>query len=130
MATKTGVTLPGTLQRSPAKAQRTYAKTLESAEAEYGPGERAGRTAYSSLKHSFQKVGDHWEEKARKGPSDPQAARSGAAARRGGGESFGGVDAQGESRDALYRRAQQLQIPGRSSMNKTELARAIARKQR
>lgn len=130
MAAKTGVTLPRTLQRSPAKAQRTYAKTLQSAEAEYGPGERAGRTAFSSLKHSFKKVGDHWEAKARKGPSDPQAARSGAQARRGGGESFGGVDAMGETREALYRRAQQLQIPGRSSMNKTELARAIAKKQR
>jgi hypothetical protein len=130
MAAKMSATLPGTLQRSPAKAQRTYTKTLENAEAEYGPGERASRTAYSSLKHSFKKVDDHWEEKARKGPSDPQAALSGAAARRGEGESFGGVDALGESREALYRQAQQLQVPGRASMNKTELARAIAKKQR
>ena len=36
--------LPGTLQRSPKKAQRTYAKTLESAEEEYGEGEQASRT--------------------------------------------------------------------------------------
>lgn len=125
-----GITMPSTLRRSSTKAQRTYAQTLAHAEAEYGPGERAGRTAFSALKHSFRKVGDHWEEKARKGPSDPQAARSGADARRGEAETFGGVDALGQTREALYRQAQQLGIPGRSAMNKTELARAIAKKQR
>ena len=60
--------LPSTLKRSPEKAQRTYEETLKHAEAEYGSGERAGRTAYASLKHSFEKVGDHWEAKDRKGP--------------------------------------------------------------
>jgi hypothetical protein len=36
----------------------------------------------------------------------------------------------GQSREALYRRAQALGIQGRSSMRKDELAQAIARKQR
>lgn len=121
--------LPATLKRSPAKAQRTYAKTLASAERSYGPGERARRTAISSLKHSFEKVGDHWEPKAHKGPSDPQAAASGEVARRGTQPSYGGVDMLGQSRQALYERACALGIRGRSSMNKTELAQAIARKQ-
>jgi cation transport regulator ChaB len=49
--------LPGTLQRSPRKAQRTYAKTLESAHEQYDDEERAHRTAFASLKHSFEKVG-------------------------------------------------------------------------
>jgi len=88
---KDKVELPRTLKRSPKKAQRTYAETLKHAEAEYGPGERAGRTAYASLKHGFEKVGDHWEAKAHKGPSDKQAAKSGPAAREGKGESRGGV---------------------------------------
>ena len=57
--------LPGTLRRSPRKAQETFAKAHDSALAEYGDEERAHRVAYSALKHSFQKVGDHWEEKAR-----------------------------------------------------------------
>ncbi len=127
---KYGVDMPGTLERSPEKAQRTYAETLKHAEAEYGPGERAGRTAYASLKHSFEKVDDHWEAKKRKGPSDPQAARSGKAAREGKAESFGGVDERGSSRQALYERARSLGIAGRSRMNKEELARAIAKKQR
>jgi len=130
MATKYGVDMPRTLERSPDKAQRTYAKTLRSAEKEYGSGERAGRAAYASLKHSFEKVGDHWEPKAHKGPSDPQAAKSGKAARAGKAKSFGGVDELGQSRKALYERAKAMDVAGRSKMNKEELARAIARKQR
>jgi ChaB len=125
-----GVRMPSTLQRSPAKAQRTYAKTLAAAESEYGAGERAARAAYASLKHSFQKVGDHWEPKAVKGPSDPQAAKSGRAARGGEGATYGGVDAMGETRQALYERAKALGVPGRSAMRKDQLAQAIARKQR
>ena len=65
------IKIPGTLKRSPKKAQRTYAKTLAAAESEYGVGERASRTAYSSLKHSYEKVDDHWEAKDHKGPSRP-----------------------------------------------------------
>ena len=41
--------LPSTLQRSPEKAQRTWAETHDSAVEEYGEGERAHRTAYSAL---------------------------------------------------------------------------------
>jgi cation transport regulator ChaB len=60
--------LPSTLKRSPARAQRTFSKTHDSAVDQYGEGERAHRTAYASLKHSFEKVGDHWEPKDDKGP--------------------------------------------------------------
>lgn len=130
MTKKFGVDIPSTLERSPEKAQRTYAKTLRSAEKEYGSGERAGRAAYASLKHGFEKVGDHWEPKDHKGPSDPQAAKSGRAAREGRAQSFGGVDEMGRSRASLYERAKELDIPGRSSMNKEALARAITKKQR
>jgi cation transport regulator ChaB len=120
--------LPGTLKRSPKKAQETWSKTHDRAVDSYGEGERAHRTAFSSLKHSFEKVGDHWEPKDEKGPSDPQAAKSGRAARRGG-ETFGGVDVMGHSKDELYERARKLGVKGRSSMSKDELAQAIARKQ-
>ena len=121
--------LPATLQRSPAKAQRTYAKTLANAEDQYGDGERAHRTAIASLKHSFEKVGDHWEPKDEKGPSDPRAAKGGSPARRGAGESFGGVDFYGSTVDELRSRARDLGIRGRWRMDKKELARAIDRKQ-
>jgi cation transport regulator ChaB len=117
--------LPGTIQRSPAKARRTYAKTLRSAHQEYDSEERAHRTAIAALKHSFEKVGDHWEPKAKKGPSDERAKHG----RGGGGESAGGVDVEGHTKDELYERAKKLDISGRSKMSKQELAQAIARKQ-
>jgi cation transport regulator ChaB len=121
--------LPETIQRSPAKAQRTYAKAHDNAVGEYGEGERAHRTAMAALKHSFEKVGDHWEPKKAKGPSDPQAA-SRARKGRTRGRSYGGVDVFGHSKQELYERARRLGVQGRSSMSKEELASAIARKQK
>jgi cation transport regulator ChaB len=121
--------LPRTIQRSPAKAQRTYAKAHDNAVREYGEGERAHRTALAALKHSFEKVGDHWEQKKGKGPSDPRAA-SRARNGRTRGRSYGGVDVFGHSKRELYERARKLGVEGRSSMSKEELASAIARKQR
>ena len=122
--------LPSTLKRSPAKAQRTYAETLQHAEAEYGEGERASRTAYASLKHGFEKVGDHWEAKDHPGPSDPRSTRSTKEKRAGKGETFGGVDEIGHTKQELYERAKQLGVEGRSTMDKKALARAIAKKQK
>jgi cation transport regulator ChaB len=116
--------MPSTLRRSPKKAQETWAKTHDAAVEQYGEGERAHRTAFSALKHSFEKVGDHWEPKREKGPSDPQAAKSGAAARRGTTDTAGGVDANA-SKKHLYELAQRLDVPGRSSMSKDELVEAI-----
>jgi cation transport regulator ChaB len=121
--------LPETLKKSPAKAQRTFAKTHDAAADQYGEGERAHRTAYASLKHSFEKVGDHWERKDEPGPSDPRSKKTTAQKRRGEGETYGGVDAEGNTREELYERAKKLDIPGRSKMSKRELARAIADKQ-
>jgi cation transport regulator ChaB len=121
--------MPGTLKRSPKKAQETWAETHDSAVETYGEGERAHRTAFSSLKHTYEKVGDHWEKKDRKGPSDPRAAKGGERAHRGEGETFGGVDVRGNTKVDLYARARKLGVKGRSTMDKKELARAIARKQ-
>ena len=120
--------LPDTLKRSSAKAQRTFAKAHDQAAEQYGEGERAHRVAYAALKHSFEKKGDRWVAKNGKGPSDPQARKSGAAARRGG-KTYGGVDVEGNSKQELYERAADLGIGGRSKMSKKELAAAIARKQ-
>ncbi|MEU0877300.1 ChaB family protein [Lentzea sp. NPDC005914] len=112
--------LPSTLARSPKKAQETWIKAHDSAVETYGEGERAHRTAFSALKHSFEKVGDHWEPKKEKGPSDKQAARSTPAE----GETAGGVDANA-SKQHLYDIAKRLKIEGRSQMTKDELVEAI-----
>jgi hypothetical protein len=113
--------MPSTLKRSPKKAQETWAKTHDSAVESYGEGERAHRTAFSSLKHSFEKVGDHWEPKKRKGPSDAQAARSRNAKPT---RTAGGVDANA-SKQHLLDVAKRLDIRGRSRMTKAELVDAI-----
>jgi cation transport regulator ChaB len=120
--------LPDTLKRSPAKAQRTFAKAHDSAVREYGEGERAHRVAYAALKHSFEKRGDHWEPKDRPGPSDPRARNP--RARENRGKTYGGVDVEGNSKQELYRRARELGVEGRSNMSKGQLAEAIARRSR
>ena len=121
--------MPDTIKRSSRKAQRTWAKAYDSATEQYGHGERANRTAYSALKHGFERKGDRWVAKDEKGPSDPRARQSGGRARRGHGETFGGVDFEGNTKEELYRRAKDLGVEGRSRMSKRELARAIARRQ-
>jgi cation transport regulator ChaB len=119
--------LPSTLQRSSKEAQETYAKAHDSAVETYGEGQRAHRTAYSALKHKFEKKGNRWVKKEEKGPSDPRARNP--RAREGKGKTFGGVDVEGSSKKELYERAADLDVQGRSRMSKEELAQAIARKQ-
>ena len=111
--------LPETLKRSPKKAQRTFTETHDAAVEQYGEGERAHRTAFASLKRGFEKVGDHWEPKAEKGPSDEAAETPGR-----GGRSAGGVDAKA-SKAHLYDIAKRLDVEGRSTMSKEELVEAI-----
>ncbi|MEC9362370.1 MAG: ChaB family protein [Pseudomonadota bacterium] len=118
-----GISIPSTVKRSPAKARRTYAKAKRSAEQTYGSGERAARTAMAALKRGFEKVGDHWEPKDHKGPSDEHARRR---SRRADGRSAGGVDMLGHTRDELYARARKLGVRGASRMNKLQLGKAIA----
>lgn len=60
--------LPGTLKRSPESAQRLYEKVLDDAHHEYHDERRAHQTAYAALKHSFEKVGDHWEPRTNEAP--------------------------------------------------------------
>jgi hypothetical protein len=112
--------MPGTLKRSPKKAQDTYVKAHDSAVREYGEGERAHRTALSAVKHSFEKIGDHWEPKDKKGPSDAKAAGG----RRSTAKTAGGVDANA-SKEHLLGVAKKLDISGRTTMKKAELIAAI-----
>src|SRR5579859_1339165 len=113
--------MPSTIRRSDNRAQDIYVKTHDAAVEEYGEGERAHRTAFASLKHSFEKVGDHWEPKAEKGPSDAQAARSRNAKPV---PTAGGVDANA-SKQHLMELARRLDVKGRSSMTKQQLVDAL-----
>ena len=118
--------LPSTLQRSDDKAKRTFAKTHDSAAEQYGEGERAYRAAFSALKHSYEKIGDHWEPKEHRGPSDERAESGGP---RPQGESAEGVDANA-SKKHLVDVARRLDIPGRSKMTKDDLVVAIQKANR
>ena len=88
----------------------------------------SGRTAiaYDALKHSFEKVGDHWEPKAKKGPSDSRARSGGPNPT---GTSAEGVDANA-SKKHLMDVARRLDISGRSTMSKTQLVNAIKKANR
>ncbi|MDT5336042.1 MAG: hypothetical protein QOD90_1547 [Mycobacterium sp.] len=118
--------LPSTLQKSDDKAQRTFAKTHDAAAEEYGEGERAHRVAYSALKHSYEKIGDHWEEKDQRGPSDDRAKSGGP---RPTGDTAEGVDANA-SKKHLVEVARRLEISGRSTMTKDDLVSAIQKANR
>lgn len=119
--------IPGTLKRSAGKVQRTYEKTLESAEEQYGDEERAHRTAWGSVKNLAEKRGDHWELKEETGPSDPRSKMPAREKRAGKGETFGGVDVEGNTRRHLMERAKKAGIRGYSRMTKAELGRQLAR---
>jgi cation transport regulator ChaB len=112
--------LPSTLQRSDAKAQRTFAKAHDAAAEQYGDEERAHRVAFSALKHTHEKVGDRWQPKERPGPSDEQA-EGGVGTDR---PTAGGVDANA-SKKHLYELATRLGVKGRSRMTKAELVEAL-----
>jgi hypothetical protein len=116
--------VPSTVARSDDKAVRTYKKTLESAEETYGDGERAHRTAFASLKHTHEKVGDHWEPKEHPGPSDPQAELGTPASRSRPRDTAQGVDANA-SKGHLDEVARKVGIARPQDMAKDDLVRAI-----
>ena len=87
--------LPSTLERSPKKVQRTYEKTLDSAEDQYDSESRAHRTAWASVKNVAEKKGDHWELKG----------------------DDGGGSSDEPTKQELYERAKKLGVEGRSDMD-------------
>jgi hypothetical protein len=115
--------LPSTLVRSDAKARRTWVAAHDAAVDTYGEGRRAHRVAFAALKHTYEKVGDHWEPKASGGPSDERAAGGGPD---GDEPTAGGVNARA-SKAHLLQVARRLGVRGRSSMTKEELVTAVRR---
>lgn len=116
--------VPSTIARSDDKAVRTYKKTLDSAEDSYDDTGRAHRAAYASLKHTHEKVGDHWEPKEHKGPSDAQAERGGADARDHPVGTASGVDANA-SKDHLVEVAHRVGVAHPERLKKADLVHEI-----
>lgn len=95
-------------------------RTNEDERGRFREGERANRTAYASLKHSFEKVGDHCEGKSHEGPSDKKAGGGRGSADR----THGGVDASA-CKQHLYGVAERLDVVGRSRRTKQQLVDVI-----
>jgi cation transport regulator ChaB len=122
--------MPSTVARSDEKARRTWQETHDSAVEQYGEGERAHRTAFASLKHTYEKSGDRWVPKKEKGASDPRSRQPTARARAGVGKTFGGIDYYGHTKKEFEQRARELGITGYSRMRKEELVEAIERREK
>jgi hypothetical protein len=122
--------MPSTVARSDEHAQAIWKRSHDSAVEQYGEGERAHRTAFAALKHSYEKRGDRWVPKRHKGPSDPRSKQPTEKARSGQGQTYGGIDYYGHTREEFEQRARELGIRGRSRMRKSELVEAIARQER
>ncbi|MGW3482333.1 MULTISPECIES: hypothetical protein [Rhodococcus] len=73
------------------------------------------------MKHTHEKVCDHWEPKGRKGTSDLRAESAGG---HDSGAAEGGVDADATKKH-LYQQARKLGIDGRSIMSEDELVEAL-----
>jgi ChaB len=117
--------VPSTIARSDDMAVRTYKKTLESAEESYPDDpERAHRAAFSSLKHTHEKVGDHWEPKEENGPSDDQAATPAPGNRRSPKPTAEGVDARA-SKAHLVEVAKKVGVKSAAKHTKDELVEEI-----
>ena len=116
--------VPSTIARSDDKAVRTYKKTLESAEDSYGDGERAHRAAFGALKHTYEKVGDHWEPKEQAGPSDEQAEQKAPDSLKRPKKTAEGVDARA-TKAHLVDVAKKVGVTGATRMRKAELVDEI-----
>lgn len=118
--------VPSTIARSDDKAVRTYKKTLESAEETYGEGRRAHQAAYASLKHTHEKVGDHWEPKEQPGPSDPQAEQGTPQSIRQPRSTAQGIDVNA-GKGHLDEVARRVGVEHPEKMTKSDLVEAIGR---
>lgn len=117
--------VPSTIARSDDKAVRIFSKTLESAEDSYGDdAQRAHRAAFSALKHTHEKVGDHWEPKDTAGPSDEQAERTGDEARKSPSPTAGGVDANA-TKAHLVEVAKKVGVERPNRLKKADLVHEI-----
>ena len=114
--------LPSTLQRSDQKAQDTFAKTYDSAMETYDDEGRAARTAYASLKHSYEKVGDHWEAQGQKRAVGQTGGREG---RRSHPRPRPEAWTPTPRRNISTKLARKLDVKGRSRMDKNQLVQAV-----
>ncbi|MEU3979237.1 plasmid stabilization protein [Streptomyces sp. NPDC026672] len=104
---------------SSSKRERQYEHIKKSAQDRGAPASRAEEIAARTVNKERARSGES-RTASRTSVRDPKSA-----SQRGGERSHGG--AQGPTKDQLYEEARKKNIEGRSSMNKSELQRALGR---
>jgi hypothetical protein len=103
-----------------AKRERQYEHIKESAEERGASAKRAKEIAARTVNKERARAGEA-RESSRLSRTDMSSGRR-------GGQRSGTNRAKGRTKEQLYNEAKQMNIPGRSRMNKQELQRAVDRK--
>ena len=108
--------------RKGTKRARQYTKIKRSARKRGASASRASEMAARTVN----------KNRARSGESRTSSRSStrGASPQRRGGQRSGTRRSKGQTKEQLYNQARRLRIEGRSSMNKSQLQRAVAAKRR
>ena len=108
--------------RKGTKRARQYQKVKQSAR-------RRGASASRAKEMAARTVN---KNRARSGESRTSSRSStrGASPQRRGGQKSGTNRPKGQTKEQLYNQAKRLNVDGRSTMNKTQLQRAVAAKKR
>jgi hypothetical protein len=108
--------------RKGTKRARQYQKVKQSARRRGASASRAKEVAARTVN----------KNRARSGESltSSRSSTRGASPQRRGGQKSGTNRPKGQTREQLYNQAKRLNVDGRSTMNKTQLQRAVAAKKR
>ncbi len=104
------------------KRARQYEKIKRSARSRGASASRAKEVASRTVNKSRARAG---ESRTRS-----KSSTRGASPSRRGGQRSGRSRPKGQTKEQLYNQARRLRIEGRSSMNKSQLQRAVAAKSR
>jgi hypothetical protein len=104
------------------KRARQYEKIKKSARSRGASASRASEMAARTVNKNRARSG---ESRTRS-----RSSTSGSSPQRRGGQRSGTNRRKGQTKDQLYNQARRLRIHGRSSMNKSQLQRAVAAKSR
>jgi hypothetical protein len=108
--------------RKGTKRARQYEKVKQSARRRGASASRAKETAARTVNKNRARSGESRT-------SSPSSTR-GASPQRRGGQKSGTNRPKGQTKEQLYNQAKRLNVEGRSTMNKSQLERAMAAKRR
>jgi hypothetical protein len=108
--------------------QRAWSSKRERQYQHIKQGEKARGTSTKRAKEIASRTVN--KERARSGEAreSSRLSRSDMSSGRRGGQRSGTSRAKGRTREQLYNEARRMNIPGRSSMNKAQLQRAVDRR--